>query len=270
MGTLSERAFLDNQYRNASNLSARIELHRRFSTSPYGWQRWVLDQILAVAGQDVLEVGCGSAALWTENRERIPDAWRMLLSDRSPGMLVDAQHRLDRDAGRFRFLCTDAQALPLPDASLDMLVANHMLYHVPDRSRALAEFRRVLRPGGRLFAATNGPQHLRELQRAELAVRFGLSEDLLAGMLTDGSAPIRAFDLENGAGQLGRYFEPVALEVYEDGLIVTEPEPLADYLLSMSTLEGPAADRLRQAVAAGMAGGPLAITKSTGLFVALR
>ena len=46
------------QYRDASNLNARIEIHRRFSANPYGWTRWLFDLIGAAAGPDVLELGC--------------------------------------------------------------------------------------------------------------------------------------------------------------------------------------------------------------------
>ena len=50
----------------------------------------------------------------------------------------------------------DAEDLPFADASYDLVAAMWMLYHVPDLDRALAEVRRVLRPGGHLLAVTNG------------------------------------------------------------------------------------------------------------------
>jgi ubiquinone/menaquinone biosynthesis C-methylase UbiE len=57
----------------------------------------------------------------------------------------------------------DIQALPFADGEFDAVVANFMLYHVPDVQRGLAEVARVLRPGGRLVAATNGVRQLGEL-----------------------------------------------------------------------------------------------------------
>ncbi len=48
------------QYRDASNLNARLEIHRRFSTNSYGWFAWVFDTLETLPKQArVLELGCG-------------------------------------------------------------------------------------------------------------------------------------------------------------------------------------------------------------------
>ena len=56
---------LKTQYRDASNISARIRLHHEFSTNPQGWFPWVYEQCEIASGQLILEVGCGNGALWT-------------------------------------------------------------------------------------------------------------------------------------------------------------------------------------------------------------
>lgn len=71
---------------------------------------------------------------------------------------------------RFTFAQADAQALPFRDASFDAVIANHMLYHVPDIPRALGEVRRVLKPSGFCYAATMGVANMREVD--ELAACF--------------------------------------------------------------------------------------------------
>jgi len=65
-------------------------------------------------------------------------------------MLDEAQQRLANVPSDFAFERIDVQAIPYNDASFDVVIANHMLYHVPDLPKALAEIRRVLRPGGLL------------------------------------------------------------------------------------------------------------------------
>ena len=49
-------------------------------------------------------------------------------------------------AGRFAYEIIDAQAIPYGTQRFDIVIANHMLYHVPDRAQAIAEMRRVLKP----------------------------------------------------------------------------------------------------------------------------
>mgnify|MGYP001172912111 CR=1 FL=1 len=164
MSNFTDQAHLTGvQYKDASNLEARIRLHREFSINPYPFQRWYFDHLDLPDSAHVLEVGTGSGALWQENADRIPPDWKVTLTDLSPGMLADAETALSRHRP-FIFRQADAQDLSFPNASFDAVLANHMLYHVPDRPRALSELQRVLRPRGRLYAATHGAGHLKELQ----------------------------------------------------------------------------------------------------------
>ena len=185
---LADRGYLrDDQYRDSSNLRARQGLHTRFSTNPYPWQRWVFDHLLCPntrragvpAGPSlpqeaaIRELGCGPGWLWRENAERIPSGWRVLLSDLSSGMVHDAQASLAPRCSARAYAVADAQSLPFAAGAFDAVIANHRLYHVPDLPRALAEIARVLKPGGRLFAATNGAGHMAEVSATieELAPR---------------------------------------------------------------------------------------------------
>jgi SAM-dependent methyltransferase len=100
------------QYRDASNLNARIEIHRRFSVNPYGWARWLFDLIGAAPASRVLELGCGPANLWSTNLKRTPISWEIILTDFSPGMVAEARRNLGDAADRFRFEVVDAQEIP--------------------------------------------------------------------------------------------------------------------------------------------------------------
>lgn len=211
------------QYRDASNLNARGNLHARFSTNPYGWFRWVFDQLEFPQAACLLELGCGPGGLWQENQERIPPGVQFALTDLSNGMVENARKNLADKAAQFSFAVADAQNIQFPASSFDLVVANHMLYHVPERTRAFAEIRRVLKPGGRLYAATNGLDHMVELD--ELAAAF-------ASQLYLGAAAPE-FNLENGAEQLAPWFSQVEMRLYEDALAVTEVDPLVAYVRSM-------------------------------------
>ncbi|HUI25285.1 MAG TPA: class I SAM-dependent methyltransferase [Candidatus Kryptonia bacterium] len=154
--------------------------------------------------------------------------------------------------------------IPYDDASFDFVIANHMLYHVPDRDRALGEIRRVLRPGGTLYAATNGHAHLRELD--ELAAGVGCDHEMILSAVK--------FGLETGAAQLQRFFTYVQVSRYEDALVVTEPEPLMVYIASMSTaasFDDATLATLRAQIESVIATeGAFRITKDAGLLTAHR
>ncbi len=265
MSQLTDSQYLrSEQYGNSSNLEARIALHARFSTNPNGWQRWVFDQLNLPPSGCVLELGCGPGNLWQENIDRLPPAGEIILSDFSAGMAAQSQKNL---AGRMaaRFQTIDAQAIPYATASFDCVIANHMLYHLPRRSQALAEIHRVLKPGGWLVATTGGEKHLSELY--ELVQKFD-PEVAANGWYLE---PID-FSIENGQAQLSLWFERIELRRYEDALLVTEVEPLVDYILSTVRLN-PRDERradLRRYIQAQMNanGGAIRITKDSGMFVA--
>ena len=250
------------QYSGSSNLRTRIKLHELFSTNPYGWHRWVFDRFRLPDIATVLDVGCGSAALWRKNLERVPSGWTVVLADFSSGMLRDAVNALGEDAERFTTVACDARALPLRDEAFDAVIANHMLYHVPDRPAALSEIRRVLRSDGTFFASTVGLNHLQEVDRLVAWRRPGPSEFETASK----------FGLENGAGQLGHHFATVDVETYDDSLEVTDVAPLLDYIGSMP-LEVELDDsdlreiawRAERKIATN---GSFHITKSSAIFIA--
>ena len=241
---------LEEQYRTDANLNARIALHARFSTNP-GWSAWLFDREAPPPGSRVLEVGCGPATtLWGANLERIDPSWRLTLADFSPGMIEAAREAL---GDRAEYVVADVQELPFEDEPFDVVLANHMLYHVPDRPKAFAEVRRVLVPGGVFHASTNGNGHMQEL-----------------GELTADWWPydrhIHAFGLETAAAQLEPFFTELRVERYPDDLAVTEVEPVLAYLRSAERYDGRDLEEERAAVETAIArNGVFFVHKSQGL-----
>ena len=225
MSKLTDPEYLKNeQYRDSRNLDARVNLHKRFSTNPQGWFSWVFDTLDQLPAQArVLELGCGPGYLWSECKERIPPGWSITLSDFSEGMLLAAWRNLVVSGRAFKYEQIDAQTIPYPDETFEIVIANNMLYHVPDRPKALREIRRVLKPGGHLVAATGGKDHLKEMN----PWFFRLNPQ--AGPV---SMAATYFALENGMEQLKPYFDQVELRRYPGALRITEISPLMAYLLS--------------------------------------
>ena len=253
-------------YATPGPLAARIALHARYGTAPVPWHRWVFDRLGLVEGAKVVEVGCGPGTLWVANAAHVPADVRLRLTDLSPGMVGAARDALRRAGLRADIVVevdvADAARLPFPDASADVVLAAHMLYHVDDRPRAIAEARRVLRPGGRFVATTNGRAHLRELSAVAI--------EHVAGWVPHD--PTTAFGLEHGEAQLRGSFRDVSVTRHEGGLVVPDVEPLLAYLCSLPGLDAlpPAkVERLRAALEAHLAShGPLRITTDSGAFVA--
>ena len=262
---ISDRKYLlTEQYQDASNLNARIQLHRRFSTNKYGWHQWVFDQICLSSKSHILELGCGAGNLWLENSQRIPEGWKITLSDLSLGMVQKAQQNLERGWHPFRCSVVDAQSLSFGDESFDAVIANHMLYHVPDRTKAFEEIRRVLRPGGRFYASTVGQGHLKDLY--ELVHRFDSSADPW------GAHPAEPFLLETGLDQIARWFPKVSLQRYKDALVITEAGPLVAYVLSTAAKSSFVGEKLaeftRFVEQEILTHSAIRVTKDSGLFEA--
>lgn len=269
MSRSNETAFVKQQYATNANLDARIALHEKYSTASEHFHDWLFDHVHLPDNARVLEIGCGSGALWEHVREKTPTTWKITLSDFSFGMTRSVQEKFFAaepfGATRFSFLQSDAQHLPFADESFDGIFANHMLYHIPDLHRALAEIRRVLKHGGTLYAATNGVGHMRELTELTTTV---------SGVTFTEQTPEQLFGLENGAAILEQHFAQVTRDVQPNALRVTEIEPLIAYvnsglLYKAATQTAQSEQAFRQRVQYEIdERGAFHITKAVGMFIA--
>jgi SAM-dependent methyltransferase len=181
----------------------------------------------------VLEVGPGPGEL----SERIRDELGadVVAVDISPRMV-----ELVRERG-IEAVVGDVQELPFRGASFDCAVAAWMLYHVPDVERGIAELARVLRPGGRLVAVTNGADHWDGLRELVTDVRGEL-----------------CFTAENAGELLGRSFARVERRDGTGWIVFPDRSTAQAFVESTMTLQGelPEFD------------GPLRVRRSPYVFVA--
>ncbi|HLV59550.1 MAG TPA: class I SAM-dependent methyltransferase [Natronosporangium sp.] len=182
------------------------------------WMDDALDTVGARGGETVLDVGCG-AGRWLAALRRRGHTGRLLGVDISPGMAAAAAERTGAAA-----LVADAVALPLPDATADVALAAHMLYHTPEVPAAVAELRRVVRPGGVVLATTNGARHIAEIRAVmdEAAARVGARRRAITP----------SFTLENGEEILGASFTRVRRHERVAAVVVPAVEPVVDYVAS--------------------------------------
>jgi SAM-dependent methyltransferase len=262
-----QRYLRDVQYKDPVKLTARADLHVKYRTAPVAWVPWLVAQLDWPSAGDILEVGCGPGWLWAEGAAALPHGMRLTLTDLSNGM-VDVARERALALAQFEAVearVADAQTLPFGDHAFDVVVANHMLYHVPDPARAVAECARVLRPDGVLMAATNGPRHLREL--------WEVRSEVFGGPPTSVHTDI--FGSVSGRSILEASFADVEWRPYDDELRCTDPDDAVAFLTSSSPGEDASADELRDLRRAvgrrfDEGEGVFRITKESGVFLARR
>lgn len=215
---------LKDQYQNATNISARIRLHRDFSVNKQGWFPWIYEQCHVTESMRILEIGCGNGALWTENLHRLPADISILLTDISEGMLRDARRNIGGEDTRFSYQVLDCHTLPFENDSFDLIIANHVLFYCEDMSAACSEIVRVLKPSGTFLGSTYGYRHMKEV--TELVQAFDNRIVLAAENLYE------RFGLENGEALLSRHFPKISCIRYEDGIEINHAQPLIEYILS--------------------------------------
>ncbi len=150
--------------------------------------------LIKLEPQRIIDVGAGTGHLSHALAKRYKGC-EVISLDLAPAMLKQARQRqglVDRWFGKQRFLCGDAEHLPLADNSIDMVFSNFAIQWCPDLDQAFTEFQRVLKPGGLLLFTTFGPDTLKELRQAWRAVDDAVHVNSFIDMHDIGDALLRA------------------------------------------------------------------------------
>lgn len=210
-------------YGTAEALNIRIETHRRYSTAPIQLADWAL-ALLPISGREVvLDAGCGSGYFLSLLAKKLTRG-RAVALDLSWGVMQKAIETAQQEGLPITFLVGDVEELPFAAKAFDMVMANHMLYHVLDISRAIGELYRILKKGGWFLATTNSQTTMEELDSLHLRA-LGVSDLRL-------ERPDNRFSLENGERFLRKHFPEVGVHPFPDSLEFTEAEPLLRYYAS--------------------------------------
>jgi SAM-dependent methyltransferase len=172
----------------------------------------------------VADVGCGNGF---DLRQIVPQGRcrHAIGLDLSAGMLRSLEDL--RQSGGLSLIQADAQCLPLPDESVDVAMAMHMLYHVPDVPAAIRELRRITKRGGTVLASTNSSDHLAELHELlDAAVSSQLDRRVPA-------MPADSFTTQTGTAILSREFSSVTLRTFDVSLSIPTAEPVITYVASI-------------------------------------
>ncbi|WP_291569286.1 class I SAM-dependent methyltransferase [Clostridium sp. UBA4548] len=264
MSVMNKAENVKEQYKDGSNLSIRTKLHDKYSTNKQGFFPWLFEKYEFPKGCRILELGCGNGAQWDKGIHKLPEDCTLVLSDFSEGMVKVVWEKY---SSRNNMLAqkVDIQNIPFPDNCFDVVIANHMLYHVPDLSKALSEVNRVLKNGGKFYSATNGNGGMRPFLRdAFKKVNPKLNS------FTENFT----FNLQNGKELLSKHFDEVERYDHEDSLAITETQDLVDWLKSTITIahytDNDLTDFYDYFEGIRQKKGVINIPKETGLFISTK
>ncbi len=256
MSTINNQENVKKQYANAGNLNTRISIHQKYSTNKMGFGNWIFSNYKISQGMKVLELGCGTGDMWKGQEDLIDSCAGLVLSDFSEGMLENAKANLGEKPG-LEYRVIDIQNISFDDESFDVVIANMMLYHVPDIACGLSEVRRVLKKGGAFYCATFGEHGIIEFLSKALNA-YGVEDNVN-----------KNFTLQNGKEILEPFFSDIQKLDYEDSLAVTNIDDLIEYiysLSSMTSLSSVPKNEIREVLAKYVVNGVLTVPKEYGMF----
>ena len=257
IGSSNDSVAVKAQYAVPKGLDIRLTFHEKYSVNRQGYGEWLVSHYDIRDGMTVLEIGCGTGSIWIGHEEIVSGCGKLILTDLSEGMLEAAEKNLgERENMEYRK--ADIQRLPFMDESFDVVIANSMLYHVPDIEKGLREVRRVLKKGGVFYCATYGEHNFTD----RLAQWFKLGGENFK--------PNHNFTMQNGKEKLSRSFEAVIPVFYEDSLHVTETEDLVEYLQSLASFKAVIdlpVQKIRDILNEHAADGAIELPKEYGMFI---
>ena len=222
---MKTKKYLNQQYSDDKNLSARMNLHAKYSTNKQGFHAWLWEHYNFFDGCRILELGCGNGAQWEDKSTLIPNKYEFVLSDYSQGMIDIVREKFAGNSG-FSFQQIDIMDIPFAENSFDIVIANHMLYHVPDIPKALSEVTRVLKPNGKFYSSTIGSGGMMPYLHNAIK-RYDADTTAFSQQFS--------FTLQNGSEILSEYFSDVCKFEYEDSLSITDTQDLIDWIKSTQT-----------------------------------
>lgn len=216
------------QYKDDSKFKKRQNFHDRYSTNKYGFRNWMFDKYKIFEGCKILELGCGNGIIWDEKYTELPINIELTLSDFSEGMckLVREKHIQHKNVNVKQI---DIQDIPYEDDSFDIVIANHMLYHVPNVDKAIEEVYRVLKKDGIFYASTLGTNGFQKYLNEKFR-EFNSNMDYF-------NIENWTFTLKNGKEKLSKKFNNIEMYEYKDSIKLTDENELVEWVFTSVVMQ---------------------------------
>ena len=211
---------VDTQYKNPDKLNIRIRLHHLYSTNKEGFNHWIVKHYDIKKESSILELGCGTGITWKKHTHLLQDCKEVYFTDLFEGMIKEAKNNIGEHSNVY-YEVVNAEELPYEDERFDIVIANMMLYHIPNLDKALSEIRRVLKKNGIFYCATYGENGV---------------ESFINQMLNVQTERQHTFTLQNGKDILEKCFSSVEKLEYEDKLLIRNRSDLVEYIQSFKEI----------------------------------
>ena len=258
MSKINDTSVVKQQYATANNLSTRISIHDEYSTNKMGFGNRIVSNYKIDKSARVLELGCGTGYMWKGRNTLICNCAQIILSDISDGMVSTAKEMVG-NYNNIEYRVLDIQDIPYEDDSFDIIIANMMLYHVPDIDKGLSEVRRVLKEGGVFYCTTYGERGIIGYL-SKILSEYGVKDNIN-----------KNFTLQNGYEILNKNFSNVEKKEYIDSLEVTNVDDMVEYiysLSSMTSLSSVPKQAIKEILIQNTSDGILNVPKEYGMFIA--
>jgi ubiquinone/menaquinone biosynthesis C-methylase UbiE len=217
----------DRAYADDAHLDVRYRTHQLYTVEPVDFGKWTLEKISWDGVERILDAGCGPGDL-LRALARSGTGQLRIGFDLSPGMATEASDAISSRA--VAFFVADIQAIPFPSSSFEVVMARHMLYHVPNMEQGISDAARVLRPGGQFLATTNSAQTMPQY-RAILRQ----AQSHFPAIAVPGATSSR-FNLENAPQLLEPHFQQIEQHTLTGTLRFPSAQPFVAYFASSRDL----------------------------------
>lgn len=189
-----------------------------------------------------------------KNTHLLQECKEVYFTDLFEGMIKEAKTNIGEHSN-IHYAVVNAEELPYEDERFDIVIANMMLYHIPNLDKALSEIRRVLKKNGIFYSATYGENGV---------------ESFINQMLNIQTERQHTFTLQNGKGILEDWFSDVEKLEYDDKLLISNYSDLVEYIQSfkeMNDWQNYSKEELYRLISDYEKQGVIEIPKEYGMFV---
>lgn len=228
MSEMNNKFEVIKQYEDDKKFKKRQNFHDKYSTNKYGFRNWMFDKYKIFDGCKVLELGCGNGIMWDEKYNELPANVKIILSDFSEGMckIVREKHKEHKN---IQVKQIDIQDIPYENNTFDIVIANHMLYHVPNVDKAIEEVYRVLKKDGIFYASTLGTNGFQKYLNQRFR-EFDSSMDYF-------NIENWSFTLKNGREVLSKQFKNIEMYEYEDSIEIDNENELIEWIFTSVVMQ---------------------------------